>query len=361
MPLPDGSSAHLPTVVIRACCGLETDGPGAGFGGGGGPGASVLSRRLRSPFFLKALLHELGHALHHVCSWQRSTGVWEQVAEERPQQAQQAQRVQQPWQVQAWAGPGGGSVGQGTGAIAAPGAAAASSSGADVGSDEAVRPGTGKRAQVAAGTPPPSTSSSSSSAPPPRPRRISLRSGAAVRQLKQGPGSSPSSTTPTSATVSAAGSLPSAGHSGGIGASSSAAAMPAAVVVPLRRLCLLSGGASPLDLREVPSHLFEHFLKDAAALHVLGRHARLGTPMMPKDCYRCVMGALLGAFMNIRCVEESVVGVCVRHPVMPKDCYRWALHCRVGRATAMCCHTSLSFSLLPRCATTRFCQCFTVL
>ncbi|GAX74344.1 hypothetical protein CEUSTIGMA_g1793.t1 [Chlamydomonas eustigma] len=45
----------------------------------------------------------------------------------------------------------------------------------------------------------------------------------------------------------------------------------------------LSATYCPLDIKELPSHLLEHWGKDPACLQVLSQHWRLGTPLPPRD------------------------------------------------------------------------------
>lgn len=47
-----------------------------------------------------------------------------------------------------------------------------------------------------------------------------------------------------------------------------------------------SSSSCPTDIKEMPSHLMEHFTRDPASLHLLSRHYRLGHPLPPKDCTR---------------------------------------------------------------------------
>jgi hypothetical protein len=51
-------------------------------------------------------------------------------------------------------------------------------------------------------------------------------------------------------------------------------------------LALLSGSSSPLDVREVPSHLMEHALREPRCLALLSRHGRLDCPLPQRDCAR---------------------------------------------------------------------------
>ncbi|GIL70152.1 hypothetical protein Vretifemale_1013 [Volvox reticuliferus] len=54
------------------------------------------------------------------------------------------------------------------------------------------------------------------------------------------------------------------------------------------RLALLSGSSCPLDVREIPSHLMEHLLRDQECVRQLSRHGRLDCPLPQKDCIRLV-------------------------------------------------------------------------
>ncbi|EFJ50712.1 hypothetical protein VOLCADRAFT_88514 [Volvox carteri f. nagariensis] len=54
------------------------------------------------------------------------------------------------------------------------------------------------------------------------------------------------------------------------------------------QLALLSGSSCPLDIREVPSHLMEHVLRDPGCVRQLSRHGRLDCPLPLRDCARLV-------------------------------------------------------------------------
>eukprot|EP00798_Chlamydomonas_sp_ICE-L_P012765 gene12765-16015_t len=139
---------------------------------------SDLQERIQGPFFLRSFLHELGHALHYICSA---------------------------------SGPGG--------------------------KDSPAPPG--RRGPGGKDSPAPPA--------PPGPR---------------GPGGKDSPAPQNSS-------------------NSNASALPS---VPYH----LMGAAAyaPMDLKEIPSHVFEHFCKDPRMLHVISQHRRLGVPLPQADCVR---------------------------------------------------------------------------
>ncbi|GFR52335.1 hypothetical protein Agub_g14875, partial [Astrephomene gubernaculifera] len=194
-PAADGEDASMPVVVVRLP--YRRDPQSAC----GGP---------ESPYFLKAWLHELGHALHHVAS-AAACGVLS-ASDLLPPQPPEASCE---------------STSASSGRIPSSAATA----------------GLGNPTSNATRNMDHNTASATTSA-------------------------SSSTTGTTSASTSTSTSTRTTSNSG--------------------LLALLSGVSCALDLRELPSHLLEHVLREAGGVRLLARHGRLDCPLPQRDCARLV-------------------------------------------------------------------------